>query len=125
MGNKVNRIFIILSVLVLVGCSETLDIQLDPEVYVFTSSVSEKKIPLTPKDDEYATLKEWLHQHRSDWYSTSGRYPGGVYIESGNYGIQVTETHVVLYSTNIPEPRAIFIQKIAKKELSGIKNMGK
>ena len=125
MGNKVNRIFIILSVLVLVSCSEPLDIQLDPEVYVFTSSVSEQKIQLTPKDEEYAALNEWLRKHRSDWYSTSGRFPGGVYIESGSYGIQVTETHVVLYSTNIPEPRAIFIQKIAKRELSEIRNMGK
>ncbi len=125
MGNKVNKIFIILSVLVLVSCSESLDIQLAPEVYVFTSSVSEKKILLSPKDEKYASLNEWLRKHRSDWHSTSGRYPGGVYIESGNYGIQVTKTHVVLYSTNIPEPRAIFIQKIAKRELIEIKNMGK
>lgn len=125
MGNKVNRIFIILSVLVLVSCSESLDIQLEPEVYVFTSSVSEQKIQLTPKDEEYAALNEWLSKHRSDWHSTSGRYPGGVYIKSGSYGIQVTETHVILYSTNIPEPKAIFIQKIAKRELSEIRNMGK
>ena len=120
-----SRIFIILSVLVLVSCSESLDIQLTPEVYVFTSSVSEQKIQLTPKDKEYAALNEWLRKHRDDWHSTSGRYPGGVYIESGNYGIQVTKTHVVLYSTNIPEPKAIFIQKVAKRELSEIRNMGK
>ena len=125
MSNKMRRIFIILSVLVLVGCSESLDIQLEPEVNVFLSNDSEKKIRLTPKDKEYGNLNEWLREHRSGWYPTSGRYPGGVYIKSGIYGIQITETHVVLYSTTYSEPRSIYIQKIGKDKLSGIRNIGK
>ena len=125
MGNKMSRIFIILSVLVLVSCSKSLDIQLDPEVSVFLSNDSEQRIRLTPKDEEYAVLNEWLHEHRSAWYVTSGRYPGGVYVKSGSYGIQITKTHVVLYSTINPEPKAMYIQKIGKGELSGIRNIGK
>ena len=119
-----SRIFIILSVLVLVSCSESLDIQLEPEVNVFLSSDREQKIRLTPKDKEYAVLNEWLREHRSGWYPTSGPYPGGVYIKSGNYGIQVTETHVVLYSTTSSEPRSIYIQKVGIGELRGIRNVG-
>jgi len=125
MSNKMSRIFIILSVLVLVSCSESLDIQLEPEVTVFISNDSEQRIRLTPKDKEYAVLNEWLREHRSGWYPTSGRYPGGVYIMSGNYGIQITEKHVVLYSTTHPEPRSIFIQKVGKGKLSEIRNVGK
>jgi len=120
-----SRIFIILSVLVLVSCSESLDIQLEPEVNVFLSNDSEQKIRLTPQDKEYENLNEWLHEHRSGWYPTSGRYPGGVYIKSGDYGIQITDTHVVLYSTTYPEPRSIYIQKIGKGKLGGIRNIGK
>ena len=119
------KIFIILSVLVLVSCSESLDIQLESEVNVYLSNDSERKIRLTPQDKEYANLNEWLRENRSGWYPTSGRYPGGVYIKSGIYGIQITETHVVLYSTTYSEPRSIYIQKIGKGKLSGIKNLGK
>jgi len=125
MSIKTSRILIILSVLVLVSCSESLDIQLEPEVNVFLSNDSEKIIRLTPKDKEYRSLNEWLREHRSGWYPTSGRYPGGVYIKSGIYGIQITETHAVLYSTTHPEPRSIYIQKISKGKLSGIRNIGK
>ena len=120
-----SRIFIILSLLVLGSCSESLDIQLEPEVNVYFSDDREQIIRLTPKDKEYAVLNEWLREHRSGWYPTSGRYPGGVYIKSGIYGIQITETHVVLYSTIYPEPRSIYIQKIGKGKLSGIRTVGK
>ncbi len=119
------KIFIILSVLVLVSCSKSLDIQLEPEVNVFLSNDSEKKIRLTSKDKEYTNLNKWLREHSSGWHSTSGRYPGGVYIKSGIYGIQITETHVVLYSTTSPKPRTIYIQEIGKGKLSGIRNIGK
>jgi len=120
-----SRIFFVLFVLLLVGCSESLDIQLDPEVIVFLSDGSEKKIHLSSKDKAYITLNEWLGEHRSGWSSTSGRYPGGIYLRSGNYGIQVTETHVILYSVSSREPRAIYIQKIGKGELDGIVGIGK
>ena len=125
MSKKLSRIFIVLSVLLLVSCSNSVDIQLEPEVDVFLSNDSEKKIRLTPKDKEYGVLNEWLREHRSDWYVTSGRYPGGVFIKSGRYGIQITEVHVVLYSTAHPKPEAIYIQQIAKDELTGIQNIGK
>ena len=92
---------------------------------VFLSDDSEKIIRLTPKDKEYGNLNEWLREHRSGWYPTSGRYHGGVYIKSGIYGIQITETDVVLYSTTHTEPRSVYIQKIGKGKLSGIRNIGK
>lgn len=120
-----SRIFIILSLLVLVSCSESLDIQLEREVSVFLSNDPEQRIRLTQKDKEYTVLNEWLNEHRSGWYPTSGRYPGGVYIKTGDYGIQITEVHVVLYSTVYPEPRSIYIQKIGKGELSEIRDIGK
>jgi len=125
MSNKMSRIFIILSALVLVSCSESLDIKLEPEVYVFLSHDREQRMRLTPKDKEYTVLNEWLREHRSGWYPTSGRYPGGVYIKSGDYGIQITERNVVLYSTTFSEPRSIYIQKVGKGKLSGIRNIGK
>ena len=107
------------------GCSKSLDIKLEPEVNVFLSNDSEQRIRLTPQDKEYAALNEWLREHRSGWYSTSGRYPGGVYIKSGSNGIQITKTLVVIYSTAHPEPKAMYIQKIGKGELSGVRSIGK
>jgi len=120
-----NRIIILLLVVVLVSCSKSLDIQLEPEVHMFLSNDTEQRIRITQKDEVYIVLNEWLHQNRSDWYATSGRYPGGVYIKSGKYGIQVSETHVVIYSTERNEPKAIYIQDIKKGELSRIRNFGK
>ena len=120
-----SRIFIILSLLVIAGCSQSLDIQLEPEVNVFLSDDREKKISLTSKDKAYTTLNEWLREHDSDWYSTSGRYRGGVYIKSGADGIQVTDTHVVLYSTTGSKPKAIYIQTFERDELTEIRNIGK
>lgn len=119
-----SKILIILSVFVLVSCSESLDIQLEPEVNVFTSNNSEQRISLTAKDKEYAVLNEWLREHGSDWYSTSGRYAGGVYIKSGKYGIQITKTHVIIYSTTSIQPKAIYIQKVGQGELNGIRDIG-
>ena len=120
-----NRIFIILPALVLVSCSESLDINLESEVNVFLSHDSEQKIRLTPKDKEYTVLNEWLREHRSGWYPTSGRYPGGVYIKTGDYGIQITEKNVILYSTTYPEPRSMYIQKVGKGKLIEIRNIDK
>lgn len=120
-----SRIIILLLVVVIVSCSETLDIQLEPEVNLFLNNNTEQRIRLTNKDEVYVVLNEWLHENRSDWYVTSGRYPGGVYVKSGNYGIQVTKAHVVIYSTVSNEPKAIYIQGIEKGELSRIRNYGK
>lgn len=120
-----SKIFIILSVLVLVSCSESLDIQLESEVNVYLSNDRERKIRLTPQDKEYVNLNQWLGEHRSGWHPTSGNYPGGVYIKSGIHGIQITQTHVVLYSTTSSEPRAMYIQKMGRGKLSGVQNLGK
>ena len=106
------------------SCSESQDIQLEPEVNVFFSNDSEKTIRLTPNDKEYGRLNKWLLEHRSGWHPTSGHYPGGVYIKSGIHGIQITETHVVIYSTTSPEPKSMYIQKIGKDELNGIRSIG-
>ena len=124
-SNSMSRIIIVLLALALVSCSETLDIQLEPELTVFLSTDSDARIRLTEADKEHAALNEWLHEHRSGWHPTSGRYPGGVYMKSGNYGIQVTDTHVVLYSSTSPEPRAIYIQKLGHNELSSVISLGK
>ncbi len=124
MRNEMIRTLMILSVLVLIGCTQTLDVPLDPEVVVLFSDDSEKTRSLSQKDQAYEELNKWLSEHSSGWYTTSGRYPGGVYLQSSNYGIQVTETHVVLYSTAYQDSRAMYIQNIDKGELSSIRNLG-
>ncbi len=125
MSNSLKKIFILMSVMILVSCSESLDIQLEPEVSVFLSTDSKQTIPLTAKDKEYVVLNQWLREHNSDWYSTSGNFPGGIYIKTGDYGIQITENHVILYSTAYSNSRAINIQKIAKSDLGELKSMKK
>ena len=125
MSDQMNRIIILFLVVVLVSCSQTFDIQLEPEVSLFINNDTEQRIPLTQKDEVYVILNEWLHENSSDWHITSGRYPGGVYVKSGNHGIQITEKHVVIYSTASNEPKAIYIQGIEKGELSRIRNFGK
>ena len=120
-----NRIIILLLIVVTVGCSESLDIQLEPEVNMFLNNDTNQQIRLTQKDEAYVVLNEWLHENSSDWYVTSGRYPGGVYVKSGNYGIQVTESQVVIYSTAGIEPKAIYTQRIERGELSRVRDFEK
>lgn len=120
-----SRFFIILSLLILTSCGQSLDIPLEPEVIVYLSNDREKTIPLTQKDKEYAVLNEWLLKNNSGWHATSGEYPGGVYIKSGNYGIQVTEHYVVIYSTSHAEPRAMYVQKIDRNTLSEIRDIAR
>ena len=119
------RALVVMSVLVLTACSESLDIQLESEVTAFLSNGYEQGIRLTPQDNAHAALRAWLQEHKSGWYPTSGHYPGGVYVKSGDHGIQITTTHVVLYSTTSPEPRAMYIQKVGSGELGEIRNLGK
>jgi len=57
--------------------------------------------------------------------STSGKYPDGIYLKTGDYGIQIRETNLVLYSTQYEKPRAIYIQNIEPGELLEIKKLGK
>lgn len=111
--------------MVIVSCNKSLDIQLEPEVSLFLINDARQPIRLTQEDEVYVVLNEWLHENRSDWNVTSGRYSGGVYVKSGRYGIQVTETQVVIYLTINNEPRAMYIQRIKKGELSRISNYEK
>jgi hypothetical protein len=111
--------------LVLTGCSKLVDVQLDAEVTVFLSNSSEQKVQLTAKDAEYVMLKEWLALHKGDWLSTSGRYSGGVYLTSGNYGIQVTDSKVVLYTNITDKPTAIYAQEIERSDLKALKQLKK
>lgn len=118
---------LILSILLffLMGCSKMVDVQLDAEVTVFLSNGSEQKIQLTAKDAEYIMLKEWLEQHKAGWLSTSGRYSGGVYLTSGIYGIQVTDSKVVLYTGITDKPTAIYAQEIERSDLKALKKLEK
>lgn len=111
--------------LFLVGCSKPVDVLLDDEITVLSSSNSEKKVQLTAKDAEYILLKEWLIQHRGSWLSTSGRYPGGVYLTSGEYGIQVTDSKVILYTNIADNPTAIYAQEIERSDLKILKDLGR
>lgn len=120
-----NRIFIALLLSLLVSCSESVNIQLAPEVTVVFSDNIDKKLQLTLEDNEYLVLNQWLKAHSDDWYSTSGRYPGGVYFKSGSDGIQITQTHVVIYDTSHGQPSAIYIQQINGDDLSEIRAWAK
>tara|TARA_B110000467_G_C18181012_1_gene400564 strand:+ start:406 stop:741 length:336 start_codon:yes stop_codon:yes gene_type:complete len=111
--------------MLVVSCSKPLDIQLEPEVHMFISNDSEKKIRLTQEDEAYVFLNTWLHENKANWFPTSGRYPDGVYIKSGAYGIQITELKVIIYTTLGSEPQAIYIQDINKGELNKIVDVEK
>jgi hypothetical protein len=119
-----NRILVLLAALLLAGCSDTFDIELEPEVTVFVGNSNGLQIRLTNSDQEYLALAQWLRENRSSWMLTSGRYSGGVYIQTGEHGIQVTESTVVIYSTQGSDPQAIYIQNIKKSELGSIKSIG-
>lgn len=120
-----NKVIIVLLVMCLLGCSKVVNIQLEPEVQMFLSTDLQQKITITQKDQAYVDLKEWLDENRDNWQATSGNYPGGVYVKSGNYGIQVTELKVILYSTVGNEAKAIYIQEITKDDLRTVFNFGK
>ena len=119
------KLFVLLLALLLAGCGNTFDLKLAPKVTLFVGDSNGPQIQLTKDNKEYVILDEWLRENRSNWYTTSGRYQGGVYIQSGDYGIQVTNSTVVIYSAQRGDPRAIYIQNIKKSELSSIKNIGK
>jgi len=114
-------LLIILSIFTLMGCTKTIDIELDSEVRLYLSDDKDKKIYLDAKDEAYVVLNQWLKENSSNWLSTSGKYRGGVYLTSGGYGIQVTKNNVILYSINYEQPRAIYVQEIGRNELNEIK----
>ncbi len=119
-----SKFFIVLSVLLMAGCSSSFDIQLTPEVNVIVSTDRDNEITLTSENEEYVMLNDWLREHQSGWLNTSGKYPGGVYVQSGEYGIQVSPMHVVIYITVGLETKAIYIQHIGPEDLVAVKNIG-
>lgn len=120
-----NRIIILLLALALFGCSKSLDIQLEPQVQMFVSDKSQKTLNFTEQDQAYQLLNKWLAEHKTNWFATSGRYPGGVYIKSGVHGIQVTKTKVIIYSTEGNEPKALYAQELKSGELTSLLNFTK
>ncbi len=122
---KKNILVVLTLLLVLVGCSKSVDVNLDEEITVLSSSNSEQKVKLTAKDSEYSLLKTWLVQNRANWLSTSGRYPGGIYFKSGKYGIQITDSKVILYSNIADKPTAIYAQEIERSDLKILKDLGR
>jgi len=119
------KIIVLLLVISLFGCSKSIDIRLEPEVQMVFSKDNPRQIHITKKDDIYVLLDTWLLENKTGWYATSGRYPGGVYIKSGDNGIQITESQVVIYSTKQNGPIALYIQDIEKGQLNEIINFAK
>lgn len=124
---RMKKYILVLSILliVLMGCTQSVDVKLEPEVTVFLSENTDKAVRLTGSDAEYVLLKEWLALHKDGWLTTSGKYSGGVYLTSGEYGIQITTSKVVLYTDITTTPRAIYAQEIERSELKALKNLGK
>ena len=103
--------------MLIMSCSKTLDIQLETEVTLFHSDGTLEPTTLTEQDQKYRTLNKWLLENKDDWHLTSGRYPGGIYIKSGNNGIQITEKRVIIYNAAKTEPVALYLKEIKKGEL--------
>jgi hypothetical protein len=122
---KKNILVLSTLLLMLMGCSKLVDVQLDPEVTVFLSNSGGQQIELTEEDAEYIILQEWLEQNKADWLSTSGKYSDGVYLTSGNFGIQITDSKVVLYTSITDKPRAIYAQEIERSDLKELKSLKK
>ena len=110
--------------ILLAACSKTVDIQLTSEVKVFFSDNKDKTIQLKAGDAAYDVLKDWLVSHKGGWLTASGQFAGGVYILSGDYGIQITETKVIVYSTKGDKPQALYAQQITRSEFKNIKRAG-
>jgi hypothetical protein len=117
-----NRILLVVLVFLLQACSQSVDVVLEPEVSVYISSDSQREINLTANEAPYIELQNWLDAHKEGWHSTSGRYADGIYIASGEWGVQVIDSHVVLYTTAKAKPSAIYIQKLEKGKLSALQN---
>ena len=116
---------VVISILVclLMACSKAVDVQLAPTVTAYISGAGEQKLVLTAQDPAYQALNKWLSTHTDGWYSTSGKYPGGVYLVSGEQGIQVTDTKVVLYTRINKSPQATHVYEIDKKTLAEVKRL--
>ncbi len=109
------------SLMLMTGCTETVDFQLGPKVDAYLMTDSKQAISIAQTDAAYTELNEWLRENQEGWHATTGRYPGGVYLKSGDDGIQVTGMNVVIYSTDGPEPNAEYIHHVGKQELKAVR----
>jgi hypothetical protein len=127
MRKIMNTILLLISAFVMTsiitGCSGSFDLQLEPQVQAYLSVDNKKPLSLSANDLAYQELELWLREHTSGWIHASGRYPGGVYIKSGDRGIQVAPQHLVIYDTRGTQPRAIYIQHIGPNELLTVKQL--
>lgn len=118
-----HRILLIISLMFLVACSESVQIQLAPQVNALVYG-EEQPTSLTSENEAYKELNTWLSQNSDGWMGTSGRYPGGVYIKSADMGIQVIPQKVIVYLTQGGEPQARYVKHIGPDELNAVKSMG-
>lgn len=112
------------SLLLMAGCSETVNIQLESEVGAYLVTDSKTKINLVETDLAHLELNNWLEENQTGWHKTSGRFQGGVYIKSGVNGIQVTGVEIIIYSTTGLEPEAKFVRFLGKTELPLVRAIG-
>ncbi len=112
------------SLMLMTGCTETVDLQLGSKVNAYVMTDSEQAISVAQTDAAYIELNEWLSENRTGWHTTAGRYPGGVYLKSGADGIQVTGMEVIIYSTDGPEPNAEYIHHVGRQDLSAVRALG-
>lgn len=112
------------SLILMTGCTDTVDIQLGPKVDAYVMADREKVISVAQTDAAYIELNEWLSENRTGWHATAGRYPGGVYLKSGDDGIQVAGMEIIIYSTDGPEPNAEYIHHVGRQELSAVRALG-
>jgi hypothetical protein len=113
------------SLLLMAGCTETVNIQLEPKVDAYIVTDSQAKISLVETNPAYIELSNWLQENQAGWHNTAGRFPGGVYIKSGMNGIQVTGMEVIIYTTAGLEPDAKFVRHVGKTELPLVRGIGK
>ena len=118
-------LLVVISALLLISCSKPFEIQLDPEVTVYVSSQSAETVNLTSANQEYLNLNKWLRENSSGWQATSGKYDDGVYLTSAEHGIQITDSHVIIYTDIAKKPKAMYIQRVGKDDLLGWKAMRK
>jgi hypothetical protein len=115
---------VLASLAFMVGCSETVNIQLEPKVNAYLVTNSQQAISIDEADAAHKELNTWLSEHQTGWHNTSGRFPGGIYIKSGKDGIQVTGMEVVIYSTSGAAPDARYVRNVGKKELPLVRAIG-
>jgi hypothetical protein len=115
---------LLVSLLLMAGCTETVNIQLEPKVGAYIVTDSKTKIELVETDPAHLELNSWLEENQTGWHNTTGRFAGGVYIKSGINGIQVTGMEVIIYSTKGLEPNARFVRSVGRTELPFVRAIG-